>query len=431
MNLENPSCAAALIASRGDLQASEARIAQAVARAAEREPQLKAFCFRPDRYAPIDADTAANPLAGLPIAVKDLMGTADMPTTYGSPIYEGFIPKEDAQIVAQLRAYGGTVFGKTVTAEFGWREPGPTVNPWNAAHTPGGSSSGSAAAVGAGIVPLALGTQTLGSVIRPAAYCGAVGYKPTHGRVPSAGVYPLSQSLDHVGFFANSVDDIALAHALFVDAKPEVLASADTWTGYFAPRRPQSVGVIRTSLWQRVDDQQKLNFDASLGRLQAAGVTTLELDLHVDLPVLIEALNTILQMEAHRNIGPLAAEHPDKVSDVMKALLAAGAQVSAAQYEEARTLQTELSAQSAAFLRGCDVVVSPPATGAAPLGLDYTGDATFCVAWSFLGMPAVTIPSGRAANGLPLGFQLIGERGADLRVLQTAAWAAAVLPAFR
>jgi Asp-tRNA(Asn)/Glu-tRNA(Gln) amidotransferase A subunit family amidase len=431
MNLENPSCVGALIASRGDLQASEARIAQAVARAAEREPQLKAFCFRPDRYAPIDTDAAATPLAGLPIAVKDIMATADMPTTYGSPIYEGFTPKEDAQIVAQLRAHGGTVFGKTVTTEFAWREPGPTVNPWNAAHTPGGSSSGSAAAVGAGIVPLALGTQTLGSVIRPAAYCGVVGYKPTHGRVPSTGVHPLSQSLDHVGFFANSVDTVAVAHALFVDARPEVLASADRWAGYFAPRRPQAVGVIRTSLWQRADDEQKANFDASLALLQGAGVTTLELDLHVDLPVLIETFDTILQVEAHRNIGPLAAVHPDKVSDVMKALLAAGGRVSAAQYAEACALQTELSAQSTAFMGGCDVLVSPPATGAAPLGLGYTGDATFCVAWSFLGMPAVTIPSGRAANGLPLGFQLIGERGADLRVLQTAAWAAAALPAFR
>ena len=169
-----------------------------------------------------------------------MIATADMPTTYGSPIYEGFMPKEDAQIVAQLRAYGGTVFGKTVTTEFAWRKPGPTVNPWNAAHTPGGSSSGSAAAVGAGIVPLALGTQTLGSVIRPAAYCGVVGYKPTHGRVPSTGVHPLSQSRDHVGFFANSVENVALAHALFVDARPEVLASAHTWAGYFAPRRPQS-----------------------------------------------------------------------------------------------------------------------------------------------------------------------------------------------
>jgi amidase len=430
MNIENPSCAAALIASRGDTEACEARLAQAVARAAEREPQLKAFCFRPERYAPIDAATAAKPLAGLPIAVKDLVATTDMPTTYGSRIYQGHLPKEDAEIVKQLRAYGGTVFGKTVTTEFAWREPGPTVNPWNAAHTPGGSSSGSAAAVGAGIVPLAIGTQTLGSVIRPAAYCGVVGFKPTHDRVPNKGVHPLSQSLDHVGFFARSVDDIALAYALFAEGKPEVLASAAAWSGYFAPQRPQSVGVIRTSLWQRADDEQQANFNASIERLQAAGVQTLELDLHVDLPVLIDALNTILQVEALRNIGPLAAEYPDKVSDVMKALLAAGAQVSAAQYEDARALQAELSAQSAAFLGGCDIAVSPPATGAAPLGLDYTGDATFCAAWSFLGMPAVTLPSGRAANGLPLGFQLIGARDADLPLLQAAAWAQAALPAF-
>ena len=322
------------------------------------------------------------------------------------------------------------MFGKTVTAEFAWRRPGPTVNPWNAAHTPGGSSSGSAAAVGAGIVPLALGTQTLGSVIRPAAYCGVVGFKPTHGSVPSAGVHPLSQSLDDVGFFANSVDDIALAHALFVDAKPEVLASTGAWAGYFAPLRPQSVGVIRTSQWHRIDDEQKANFDAALARLRAAGVTTLERDLPA-LQVLLAALTTISQVEAHRNIGPVAADHPDKVSDALKALLAAGAQVPTAQYEEARALQTELSAQSAAFLGGCDVAVSPPATGAAPFGLDYTGDSTFCAAWSFLGMPAVTIPSGRVANGLPLGFQLIGERGADLRTLQTAAWIAAALPEFR
>jgi amidase len=257
-----------------------------------------------------------------------------------------------------------------------------------------------------------------------------VGFKPTHDRVPNKGVHPLSQSLDHVGFFARSVDDIALAYALFAEGKPEVLASAAAWSGYFAPQRPQSVGVIRTSLWQRADDEQQANFNASIERLQAADVQTLELDLHVDLPVLIDALNTILQVEALRNIGPLAAEYPDKVSDVMKALLAAGAQVSAAQYEDARALQAELSAQSAAFLGGCDIAVSPPATGAAPLGLDYTGDATFCAAWSFLGMPAVTLPSGRAANGLPLGFQLIGARDADLPLLQAAAWAQAALPAF-
>jgi Asp-tRNA(Asn)/Glu-tRNA(Gln) amidotransferase A subunit family amidase len=430
MNLENQPWVTTLIANRGDAQACASRLDQARARADERDPQLKAFTFRPDHYDGIDS-AAGKPLAGMPIAVKDLIATADMPTTYGSPAYAGYMPPEDAAIVARIRAYGGIVFGKTVTTEFAWRQPGPTVNPWNSLHTPGGSSSGSAAAVGAGIVPLAVGTQTLGSVIRPAAYCGVVGYKPTHGRVPTSGAHPLSQSLDHIGFFANRVDDVALAHALFVDGKPDALASVDTWQAYFAPRRPESIGVIRTSMWSRADYEQKANFEASIERLQAAGVKLFELDMQVDLPVIIDALQTILQVEAHRNIGPVAAEHPDKVSDKMKALLAAGAAVPAAKYEEARAFQKELSAQSAAFVGGCDVLVSPPATGGAPLGLDDTGDATFCAAWSFLGMPAVTIPSGRAANGLPLGFQLIGERDADLSVLQFAAWAQATLPAFR
>ncbi|HEY3600252.1 MAG TPA: amidase [Paraburkholderia sp.] len=429
MNLENQSWVSTLIASRGDTKACAARLAQATARAAGREAQLKAFCFRPERY---DSDSAAGkPLAGMPIAVKDLIATADMPTTYGSAIYTGFTPQEDAEIVTRIRDYGGIVFGKTVTTEFAWRKAGPTVNPWNPLHTPGGSSSGSAAAVGAGIVPLALGTQTLGSVIRPAAYCGVVGYKPTHGRVTSKGVHPLSQSLDHVGFFANTVDDVALAHALFVESKPEVLASTGAWNSYFSPRRPKSLGVVRTSMWNRLDDEQKANFDASLEHLRAAGVTLLELELRVDLPVILDALHTIVQVEAYRNIGPLVVRHPDKVSEQMKALTAAGAEVPAAKYQDALAFQTDLCAQSAAFLGGCDVIVSAPATGAAPLGLDDTGDATFCAAWSFLGMPAVTIPSGRSANGLPLGFQLIGERGADMQVLQIAAWAKATLPAFR
>ncbi|GAB7524954.1 amidase [Paraburkholderia sp. 2C] len=421
---------ATLIESRGDAHACAARLERARARADERDPQLKAFTFRPEHYDGI-GPASGRPLAGMPVAVKDLIATADMPTTYGSPAYANHLPTEDAAIVTRIRAQGGIVFGKTVTTEFAWRQPGPTVNPWNALHTPGGSSSGSAAAVGAGIVPLAVGTQTLGSVIRPAAYCGVVGYKPTHDRVPTAGAHPLSQSLDHIGFFANHVDDIALAYAILVDEKPEVVQTPEAWQRYFTPRRPQSIGVIRTSMWSRAGSEQQANFEASLARLQADGVKTVDLDLHVDLPVIIEALQTILQVEAYRNIGPVAAAHPDKVSEKMKTLLADGAAVPAAKYQDACKLQKELSAQSAAFLGGCDLVVSVPATGGAPQGLDDTGDATFCAAWSFLGMPAVTLPSGRAANGLPLGFQLIGERDADLKVLQFAAWAQATLPAFR
>src|ERR1700689_1251283 len=182
MSTKKDSFVAGLIASRGNEETCRARLEAAQRSAQECEPWLKAFVYRPDAYE--TGDAAARPLAGVPIGVKDLMATKDMPTTYGSPIYAGFRPTEDAWIVERIKAFGGVVFGKTVTTEVAWREPGPTVNPWNRLHTPGGSSSGSAAAVGAGIVPLAIGTQTVGSVIRPAAFCGVVGYKPSHGNVP-------------------------------------------------------------------------------------------------------------------------------------------------------------------------------------------------------------------------------------------------------
>jgi amidase len=225
----NRSLVTTLLASRNDPKAAAARLANASARADECEPWLKAFTYRPDLQHVDVASLADLPLAGIPVAIKDLMDTADMPTTYGSPIHAGYRPAADAWITAQIRAYGGVVFGKTVTTEFAWREPGPTVNPWNPLHTPGGSSSGSAAAVGAGIVPLATGTQTVGSVIRPAAFCGVVGYKPSYGKIPTTGVHPLSHSLDHIGFFAKKVEDTALAHALFIDAQPQAIASSQNW----------------------------------------------------------------------------------------------------------------------------------------------------------------------------------------------------------
>ena len=173
------------------------------------EPALKAF-----EYLPRDTSRRPGPLSGIPVAIKDIIATADMPTTNGSPVYRDVVPTVDAWVVERLRNLGATIFGKTVSTEFAWRHPGPTVNPWNPKHTPGGSSSGSAAAVAAGLVPLALGTQTLGSVVRPAAFNGVVGFKPSFGAIPRTGVHPLSPSLDHVGFFARRVDDVALALSL-------------------------------------------------------------------------------------------------------------------------------------------------------------------------------------------------------------------------
>ncbi|MDE1182181.1 amidase [Paraburkholderia sp.] len=416
---------AGLIASRGDDASSRARLDASQARAAACESWLKAFVHRPQTYE--TGAVADKPLAGLPFGVKDLMATHDMPTTYGSPIYADYRPTEDAWIVERIRHYGGIVFGKTVTTEFAWREPGPTVNPWNRLHTPGGSSSGSAASVGAGIVPVAVGTQTVGSVIRPAAFCGVVGYKPSYGKLATTGVHPLAPSLDHVGFFAQSVDLAALCHALFVDAKPEAIASTQAWSNYFGAKRPRKLGVVRTPFWDRVTDDQKDNFEATLAQLEADGVTLIDLDPLDALPGMIDALHTILQVEADRVIGPAAAQHPDKISRHMAVLTAAGREMAPGKYDDAIALQTRLRSAFGEMLEGCEAIVTVPATGGAPEGLLDTGDATFCAPWSFLGVPAVTVPSGKSKNGMPLGFQVIGRHGDDLPVLQTAAWIEHVL----
>src|SRR5580698_7883037 len=194
---------------RGDPTAADHYAAACLERASEVEPTLRAF-----EVLPANTARRPGPLSGIPVGIKDIIATSDMPTTNGSPIYRDHIPAADAWVVERLRNLGATIFGKTVSTEFAWRHPGPTVNPWNSKHTPGGSSSGSAAAVAAGIVPLALGSQTLGSVVRPAAFNGVVGLKPSFGAIPRTGVHPLSPSLDHVGFFARRVDDVALALSL-------------------------------------------------------------------------------------------------------------------------------------------------------------------------------------------------------------------------
>ncbi|CAM2157615.1 Asp-tRNAAsn/Glu-tRNAGln amidotransferase A subunit [Pararobbsia alpina] len=410
-----------VIAARGDAGACQKQLDIATLRADACEPWLHAFTYRPTQQTVADA-VVDSPLAGLPIGVKDLVATSDMPTTYGSPIYSGHQPANDAWISAQIRRMGGTIFGKTVSTEFAWREPGPTVNPWNPLHTPGGSSSGSAAAVGAGIVPLAIGTQTVGSIIRPAAYCGVIGFKPSHGRIPTEGVHPLAPSLDHLGFFAKQVDLVALAYALIVENKPEVIDDVASWNAYFNPRKPTRLAVVRTPFWDRASDDQKANFDQVLSALGQHGVELVEREPYPAMPAMIDALMTILRVEAHEGIEPLVAQYPDQVSKHIRTLTAAGAETSRDSYLSALALQRRLREQSAELLGDCDAIVTLPATGEAPLGLLDTGDATFCAPWSFIGTPAITLPSGRAKTGLPLGFQLVGAFNDDVQVLRMAAW---------
>src|SRR5882757_8422029 len=265
---------------RQDEAAADGYAAACLAKTRAVEPQLKAF-----EYLPTDTGRRPGALSGIPVGIKDIIATSDMPTTNGSPIYRDHIPAADAWVVERLRQLGATIFGKTVSTEFAWRHPGPTVNPWNPDHTPGGSSSGSAASVAAGLVPLALGTQTLGSVIRPAAFNGVVGLKPSFGAIPRIGVHPLSPSLDHVGLFARKVDDVAFALSLLAASsdsdrhgRPLPGFQVDPDQGVPPLDKPR-LAVVRFAKWSRVEPEQQRLFEAAIAKLRGAGAILEELEL--------------------------------------------------------------------------------------------------------------------------------------------------------
>jgi Asp-tRNA(Asn)/Glu-tRNA(Gln) amidotransferase A subunit family amidase len=409
---------------KGTIPANEV-LARASARVAALEPWLKAFTYLPASHP--SPNKAQGVLAGIPIGVKDIIATRDMPTANGSPIYAGHKPTVDADIVRQIKGLGGIVFGKTVTTEFAYRHPGPTANPWNRAHTPGGSSSGSAAAVAAGIVPLALGSQTLGSIIRPAAFNGVVGLKPSFGAVARDGAHPFAGSLDHIGFFARKVEDVAAAFTLFVEHLTAPFASREAWDRHFQKARAPRLAVIRTAVWDRADAEQQRNFEASLAALQSAGAEYVEMDLPASAELLLDSTMHIARYEAAQIYGPLVAEHPNLSSDALKQLVVDGQAVPEAAYRAALELQQRLRHELADRIAPCDAVVTIPAIGEAPLGLDHTGDAVFCMPWSLMGLPAINIPSGWSANGLPLGLQIVAPFGRDKTVLQIAAWAEEVV----
>ena len=366
------------------------------------------------------------------MGVKDIIATADMPTTNGSPVYADHVPAADAWIVARLRALGASVLGKTVSTEFAWRHPGPTHNPWARGHTPGGSSSGSAAAVAAGIVPLALGTQTFGSVIRPAAYCGVVGFKPSYGAIPRLGVHPLAPSLDHVGLFTRSVTDaaFALAHLIGRDdadphGRPLPGFSVDL-DARLAARAAPRLAVVRTAIWDRAEPEQRALLDSAAAAFRAAGAGVSDLELPASFEVLWDCARTILAVEASARFGSLVERCPDRTSQPLKDLVAEGARIPAVAYVDALRRQTDLRMDLDAVLTGHDAILTLPASGPAPEGLASTGDPAFCVPWTCLGAPAVALPAG-VSRGLPLGLQLVGAYRNDLALLRTAGWCETVL----
>lgn len=360
-----------------------------------------------------DQQPKRGPLHGVPVAVKDIVDTADMPTGCGSPIYEGRRPYADAACVALLRAAGMVVLGKTVTTEFAMRTPGKTTNPHNRKHTPGGSSSGSAAAVAAGMAPLAIGTQTAGSVIRPAAYCGIVGYKPTYGRIPRAGVKLISESLDTVGVMARSVADAAMFAAVLEGTPYKPPAPLE---------QPPVFGLCRSPAWPEIEPASETGLNAAADRARRAGAEVIE----VTLPSIFdEAGNAHAVMMAYEVSRMLAYErenHWDKLSTPLKRTINDGRVYSREQYDEARNVQAQCRAAIWEVLDDVDVLLTPSAPGDAPEGLAWTGNPVFNRIWTMVGVPCVTVPGISSERGLPVGIQVVGAVGRAARTLACAAW---------
>jgi Asp-tRNA(Asn)/Glu-tRNA(Gln) amidotransferase A subunit family amidase len=363
-----------------------------------------------------------GPLHGIAVAIKDIIDTADYPTELGSPLAAGRRPWTDATVVAKLRAAGAVIIGKSVTTEFAYYHPGPTRNPHDHTRTPGGSSSGSAAAVAAHMVPLALGTQTNGSVIRPAAFCGVFAVKPGHGLVSRAGVLALSRKLDHIGAFARSLPDLALILDVIAGHDP-----ADPDTGPFAapdfravqrekPPLPPRFAFVRTPVWDKADADTKAAFEELV---TALGSSVAAVDLSASLAEAWETHRIIMAVEMAYNLAPLVAR--GEPSEVMRKLLAHGRSVSAVDYLGALAkAQRYAPAGLADVFDEYDAILTPAAPGIAPKGLSATGDPAFCTLWTLTGLPAVSLPLLAGEGGLPLGAQLVGPRGRDGPLLRTA-----------
>ena len=361
-----------------------------------------------------DTEPPRGPLHGVPIAVKDLIDTVDMPTAYGSPIYRDHRPPADASCVALARAAGAVVLGKTVTTEFAAFTPGKTANPHNPAHTPGGSSSGSAAAIADGMVPLAFGSQTAGSIIRPAAYCGCLGYKPSFGLINRAGVKPLADSLDTVGVFARTVEDAAFFAG--------VLSERPALRHLTAPSDPPRFGLYRTPMWEEAEPATPAALDTARVALEGAGAAVAELAIAPEHHRLAETQDTIMRFEMVQALAYERIAHSAELSPQLAQMLDAGMTIGADEYERALTHAAEARAGLDAFFGECDAVLVPAASGEAPFGLGNTGNPIFNRMWTLLGVPCVTLPARWADNGLPTGVQLVGRSRDDARLMACAAF---------
>ena len=398
---------------------AQALLTDCIERIRGREPVVHAWTHLDydgamERARELDAMPVTGLLHGLPIAVKDLFDTFDMPTRSGSPIYEHHRPAGDAASVALARAAGAIVVGKTVTTEFATFHPGPTCNPHDPRHTPGGSSSGSAAAVADFMVPLAFGTQTAGSIVRPAAYCGAVGFKPTYGTVCRVGVKMISDTLDTVGGFGRTVSDVAL----FVAA----LSGRDDLVIHEPAHETPRIGVCRTYEWDRAQPETVALFEDVERRLGEAGSTVRSVELPAAFAGLAAAQTAIMVREVAQSLSYEWHAHRDLLSPEMIAMIDAGLAVANAQYDAARSLARQCRAMLPEVLDGLDVLIAPSTQGEAPAGIAATGDPVFNRIWTLLRLPCVHLPIALGPRGLPLGITVAGRLGGDRDTLRAADW---------
>ncbi len=405
----------------GGLASPESVMEECLERIAQREPSVKAWAWHDaagSRRAAgaLKPRTAAQPLYGVPVGIKDIIDTADMPTSYGSALYEGHRPVADAAVVSRLRDAGAIVMGKTTTAEFAYVHPAATCNPYDLEHTPGGSSSGSAAAVADGMVPVALGSQTGGSTIRPSAYCGVVGFKPSFAAVPMNGIRPLAPSMDTIGIHARSVADVALVYS--------VLAGQQMGAGHpgASRREPLCIGLYPGPHADEADEDARKALELAARRMRIKGMTLRPAELPLDLFAGLSAANrTIMAYEGARVAEDDFRRGRDLLGPSTLALIEAGRSINDADYNSARELAAICRRTFAEAMLHFDLLLSLSAPGEAPLQREGTGSSIFNRAWTTIGAPCLALPLGYGKSGvLPLGIQLIGGCGGDQALLDSA-----------
>lgn len=403
-------------------------------RIAEIEPEIHAFAHLDPDHAMAQAKAlderkaqgaALGPLHGVPVAIKDIIDTADFPTECGSAFLSGRRPAQDAQVVKRLREAGAIIIGKTVTTEFAYFHPGQTRNPHDTERTPGGSSSGSAAAIASGMVPLALGTQTNGSVIRPASFCGVLGLKPSRGLISRYGVLPLCPAFDTVGPFARTLEDIALITGVIAgydpgdpETRPFAVPNFRAVAAEKFPIEPR-IAFVRTPVWDKAEPATQAAFERLADSL---GDNCVRIDLPERYAEAWTVHRTVMVAEMAYRLGRVVDRGGDAISRILRELIEEGRKVGAVAYQQAIDDAKNLARSLGEYLEECNAIVTPAAIGAAPKGIDTTGNPVFCTLWTLSGLPSLSLPLLSDGDGLPVGVQLVGAPHDDARLMRTANW---------